>query len=79
MILREIASIIIVAVIAIIGIGSAVVFNKPDNPVEETSEVLIESLSGVDLDLTPGSPEFPGEDADCECKNKVSEHKEDLF
>ena len=29
----------------------------PDNPVEELTESLIKSYTGVDLDLSPGSPE----------------------
>ena len=50
--------IIIVAVSAIVGVGSVVVMKmRHDNPVEEVCETIIEKETGIDLDLTPSSPE----------------------
>ena len=46
---------IVVAAI-IIGLLSAY-FWYQDNPIEETSEIIIEEQTGVNVDLTPASPE----------------------
>ncbi len=46
----------IVVLIVILGLGSAY-FLGDDNPVEETTEKLIKSDTGIDIDLTPESPE----------------------
>ena len=49
---------IIVAVSVIIGVGTTLFFKmKPDNPVEEVAEVVIKNETGVDVDLTPSTPE----------------------
>ena len=40
----------------IIGLLSAY-FWYPDNPIEEISEIIIEEETGVNIDLTPTSPE----------------------
>jgi hypothetical protein len=40
------------------GIGSRVAFNmKDDNPIEEAAEKVIQDKTGIDVDLTPNSPE----------------------
>jgi hypothetical protein len=46
--------VIILAII--IGIGS-VYFYGEDNPIEEKAEQVIENETGIDIDLTPSSPE----------------------
>lgn len=46
----------IVAAAIIIGLLSAY-FWYQDNPIEETSEIIIEEQTGVNVDLTPASPE----------------------
>ena len=48
----------VIAVSAVVGVASVYVFKlKPDNPVEEVCEKAIEKETGLDIDLTPGSPE----------------------
>ena len=46
----------IVLAAIIIGLLSAY-FWYQDNPIEETSEIIIEEQTGVNVDLTPASPE----------------------
>lgn len=46
----------IVAAAIIVGLLSAY-FWYQDNPIEETSEIIIEEQTGVDVDLTPKTPE----------------------
>jgi hypothetical protein len=48
-----------VAGAVIIGIASSYLW-YPDNPIEEHAEVYIYQQSGLDVDVSPGSPE--GED-----------------
>lgn len=50
----------IVAVALIVGMGSGFVLKKPDNPIEEAAETIIEKQLNMEegtLDLTPSSPE----------------------
>lgn len=46
----------IVLAVIIIGLLSAY-FWYQDNPIEETSEIIIEEQTGINVDLTPASPE----------------------
>ena len=46
----------IIAAVIIIGLLSAY-FWYQDNPIEETSEIIIEEQTGINVDLTPASPE----------------------
>ena len=48
------ATIILAAII--IGLLSAY-FWYQDNPIEETSEIIIEEQTGINIDLTPSTPE----------------------
>lgn len=48
--------IILVIVIAFIGLLS-IYFLHDDNPIEETCEQVIEQNIGIELDLSPNSPE----------------------
>jgi len=48
--------IVIVGVAAIVGLLSAR-FLGHDGPIEETSEAIIQHHTGIDLDLSPSSPE----------------------
>ena len=49
---------LIVAASAIVGIGSVVILKqKPDNQIEEVAEAIIKEETGVDVDLSPSSPE----------------------
>jgi len=50
-------TIALVAAAVIVGIGSSFLFKKQDNVVEEYCEEVIKEETGVDVDLTPGSPE----------------------
>ena len=51
---------VVIVVSAIIGVGSTLVLKmKHDNPVEETTEQIIQNETGLDIDLTPTSPEKP--------------------
>ena len=47
---------IIVVVALLVGYASSQILDD-DNPIEETAEVVIKQHTGVDLDLTPLSPE----------------------
>lgn len=45
-------------VAAAIGITTTYILKKPhDNPIEEESEQIIKDQTGVDVDLSPSSPE----------------------
>lgn len=46
----------ILILVVIIGLGS-VYFYGDDNAVEEISEELLKQETGIDIDLTPSSPE----------------------
>ncbi len=46
----------ILILVVIIGLGS-VYFYGDDNAVEEISEEIIKQETGIDIDLTPSSPE----------------------
>lgn len=41
----------------IVGVGIAFVTKKDDTQLEEAAEMIIYQQTGVDVDLTPGSPE----------------------
>lgn len=48
----------IIAISAAVGVCSVYVFKmKHDNPIEETAEAVIKNETGLDVDLTPTSPE----------------------
>ena len=47
---------LIVSGAIIIGVLSAVYFGD-DNPIEEIAEEIIKAQSGIEIDLTPASPE----------------------
>lgn len=50
---------VVIAVSAIIGVGSVVVMKmKHDNPIEEVAEAIIKNETGLNVDLTPSSPEI---------------------
>lgn len=55
---RAIAMLVILIVCAMVGITSAV-FLGHDNPVEESAEAIVETQTGVRIDLTPQSIEQP--------------------
>ena len=55
--LRMFITIITCVVLAIVGIGSYLITGQPDGPVEELSEYIIKEETGLDIDLTPNSPE----------------------
>ena len=62
---------IVIAVSAIIGVGSVVIVKmKHDNPVEEVCETVIKNETGVDLDLTPSSPEVGADKIALDKKNE---------
>ena len=46
----------VIVITIIIGLLSAY-FWYHDNPIEETSEIIIEEQTGINIDLTPASPE----------------------
>lgn len=51
------AALFIVSALAA-GIGSKVVLGmKDDNPIEEATEQIIQDKTGIDIDLTPDTPE----------------------
>jgi hypothetical protein len=53
-------AIIIAVVVSVVGIGSYFITKKPDGPIEEISEVVIEKQLGLpdgSVDLTPETDE----------------------
>lgn len=48
---------IFIAIVAAVG-GSSYYWLGPDNPVEEVAEKIIQEETGINLDLTPTSPEL---------------------
>jgi hypothetical protein len=52
-------AIVIIVVLLAVGVVGAISqhFMWPDNPIEEASEQLIEQKTGVDIDLSPATPE----------------------
>lgn len=57
MAISGILSVVIVAVSLTVGLVSRHFLKKPDNPIEEIAEEFIRKESGVDIDLSPDSPE----------------------
>lgn len=53
---ENIIKVIVVILVIIVGISSAY-FLGDDNPVEEIAEEVIQEETGVNIDLTPNSPE----------------------
>ncbi len=53
---ENIKKMLIVILVIILGLGSAW-FLGEDNPIEETSEEVIKAETGINVDLTPKSPE----------------------
>lgn len=50
---------VVIAVSALIGVGSVVVMKmKHDNPIEEVAEAIVKDQTGLDIDMTPSSPEI---------------------
>jgi hypothetical protein len=57
-------NILIVAGAIAAGLSSVYIFKmKQDNPIEEKAEEIIKNKTGVDIDLTPQSPEKTEEQA----------------
>lgn len=56
---RVIVMVVILIVCAMVGITSALFLGKDDAPIEEISEDVIQSETGLQIDLTPKSPEPP--------------------
>lgn len=57
--LRDVSLIILISIL-VICVASGVISSKylgDDNPVEETAEKIIDSQTGIDVDLTPNSKE----------------------
>lgn len=50
---------LVIIVTCVVGGTLTGIFWKPDNPVKEVSEEIIKHETGVDLDLSPFSPEYP--------------------
>ena len=53
---ENIIKVIVVILVIIVGISSAY-FLGDDNPIEEIAEEVIQEETGVNIDLTPNSPE----------------------
>ena len=47
----------LVGIAVVLGIASGFLFKKDDNVVEEYCEEIVKEETGIDVDLTPGSPE----------------------
>ena len=61
----------------IVGIGSVYVFKqKPDNIVEEISEQVIKDQTGLDVDLSPSSPENKTPADNTKPAGDVTDHQE---
>lgn len=59
MFFREVISIVLISVAIVVGIigYSTHFFLGDDNPIEESCEKIIKDTTGMDIDLTPDSPE----------------------
>lgn len=58
---------IIIAASTIIGLGSVYIFKmKQDNPIEEVCEEAIKTETGLNVDLTPATPETGEADLESE-------------
>lgn len=59
MFFREVISIVLISVAIVVGIIGYTThfFLGDDNPIEESCEEIIKDTTGMDIDLTPGSPE----------------------
>lgn len=65
---QQMSSITFLAIAALVMVGGlSAVFLKNDNPIEEACEQVIKEATGIDVDLTPNSPE------NVEDKENVSE------
>lgn len=54
----KIISVIVVGIAIGVGVGYRVLFKaKPDNVIEEFAEEIIKQETGIDIDLSPDSPE----------------------
>ena len=59
-------AIAIIVITAIIGVVSYEVLHlEEDNPIEESAEEVIKQTTGIDVDLSPDSPEDEKEEKDC--------------
>lgn len=59
MVFREFSMVIVLVVVGIAAAAAVIssCFLGPDNPVEESAEAVIKEQTGLDLDLSPSSPE----------------------
>ena len=59
--LREAALAIMICTVLVVSLASGIGYlagkKNPDGPVEEACEKVIKDKTGMDLDLSPGSPE----------------------
>ncbi len=56
--MKEFSFLIVIIIVSVAVVGYiSTKFLGDDNPVEEIAEEVIESQTGVDVDLTPNSPE----------------------
>ena len=55
--LKEIRTGLVIGISGLVGFFSHKFMGKKDNVVEEISEMVIERATGLDIDLSPGSPE----------------------
>jgi len=53
----KLAGIMIISVVVVVGVVSRFLFKKTDNIVEETAEKIIKAKTGIDIDLSPDTPE----------------------
>lgn len=64
--------------ISIIGISSRFIFKKTDNKVEEMSEHILKMKTGIDIDLSPDTPDpdqdYPDNDS-APPANKINTNK----
>ncbi len=67
MVFGAIIKIVLLAGAIIVGIGSVAFFKlKKDNIVEEIAEDIIEDQTGIEIDLSPDTPENEQEDKQCD-------------
>lgn len=57
MAIAAILSVVIVVVSLAVGLISRRFIKEPDNPIEEIAEEVIKKEIGIDIDLSPDSPE----------------------
>jgi uncharacterized protein YpmB len=53
----DMATIVVIIVCAVVGITASLITKQDDSPIEEEAEEVIQQETGLEIDLSPRSPE----------------------